>query len=61
VLFVERRSFEIAQHAPNQLLISQQFRRNCGVGLQSKRTIVAVRSAGRDEFPNAGAERRRSA
>jgi len=60
VLFVERRSFEIVQNAPDQVLISQQFRRNCGVRLQSKWTIVAVGSARGDQFAHARAEWRRS-
>ena len=42
VLFIERGSFQIPQRSPDQLFTLQQFRRNCGVGFQSKRTIVAV-------------------
>ena len=36
---------------------AQQFRRNCGVGLQSKRTIVAVRGVRGDQLADPGAER----
>jgi hypothetical protein len=46
LFFTQARSFEIAQDARNQVLIAQQFRRNCGVGLESKRTIVAVGGVG---------------
>ena len=42
VFFIQRGSFEIAKRTPDQFLASQQFRRNCGVRLQSKRTIVLV-------------------
>src|ERR1039458_1754649 len=50
VLIIERGSFEILQHSPDQFFTFQQFRRNCGVGLQSKRTVVAVRRIGGDQF-----------
>ena len=46
------------EDARDQLFTPEQFRRNCGVGLQSKRTIVAVRSIGGDEFPETRAKRR---
>ena len=42
VFFVQRGSLQVAQYAPDQFRISQQFRRNCGVGLQSKRAAVSV-------------------
>jgi hypothetical protein len=54
VLIVERRAFEVAQGGPDQVLAAQQFRRTCGVGLDSKRAIVAVRSERRDQLPHAG-------
>jgi len=48
----ERRAFQILQHAPHQLLAAQQFSRNCGVRLQSKRTVVPVRCVRGDQLPN---------
>lgn len=66
MLLIETRSLQIAQHAPNQFPITgpflgEQFRRDRGVALQSKRTLVAVRRKSRDQFAQAGADRRRTA
>jgi hypothetical protein len=38
---VERRRFEIGQDAFNERGVPKQFRRNCGVGPQSKGTQVS--------------------
>ena len=57
LFFGKRRCFQVAQGTPYQFLAAQQFRRNCGVVLRSKRTVVPVRGEGGDQFPNAGAER----
>jgi len=61
VLVVERRRFEIGQDAFNERGISKQFRRNCGVGLQSKGTLVPLGGVGRDQLTQPWAERRRPA
>jgi hypothetical protein len=58
VFFVQPGGFQIAEYAPNQFFASQQFRRNCGVRLQSKRAIVAVRRVCGDQFANTGTDRR---
>ena len=42
VFFIEARGFEVSEHTPYKFFAAQQFRRNCGVGFQSKRTIVSV-------------------
>ena len=42
MLVVERRRFEVGQDAFNERRVSKEFRRNCGVGLQSKRTLVSL-------------------
>ena len=55
--FGQRRRFEIFDDGQDQGFVPEQFRRNCGVGLQSKRAIVARGSVGSDEFPQAGADR----
>jgi len=52
----ERRRFQVFDNGFDQRLISQQFRRNCGVGFQSKGAIVARRGVGGDEFTQAGTD-----
>ena len=52
----ERRGFQVFDDSLDQCLVSQQFRRNCGVGLQSKGAIIARRCEGGDEFAQAGSE-----
>jgi hypothetical protein len=42
VLLVQSGGLQIPQDAPDQVLAAQQFRRDRGVRLQSKRAIVAV-------------------
>ena len=42
VLFVERRRFVVNQDRIDQRGIPEELRRNCGVGLQSKRAVVAL-------------------
>jgi hypothetical protein len=61
VLLVEGRAFQIAKNAPHQLFVAQQFRRNCGVRLQSEGTFVSIRSVGGNQLSHARAERRRTA
>jgi hypothetical protein len=61
VLVVERRRFEIGQDAFNERGVPKQFRRNCGVGLQSKRTLVSLGGVSRDELTQPWTERRRPA
>ena len=57
----ERRGFQVFDYRLDQRLVSQQFRRNCGVGLQSKGAIVARRCEGGNEFAQAGTDRSRFA
>ena len=61
VLVVERRRFEVGQDAFNERGVSKQFRRNCGVGLQSKRTLVSLGGVRCDELTQPWTERRRPA
>jgi len=61
VLIVEARRFEIREDRIDQGGIAKKFRRNCGVGLQSKRAVVALRGVRRDELAQSRAERRRAA
>src|SRR5687767_946259 len=42
VLLVQRRRFHVRQYRLYQLLVPEKLRRNCGVGLQSKRTVVSL-------------------
>jgi hypothetical protein len=42
VLVVERGRFEVAQDALDELFAAEQFRRNCGVRLDSKRAFVGI-------------------
>lgn len=39
---VESRRLDIAEYTGDQVGIGQQFRRNCGVGFQSKRAVVLL-------------------
>jgi hypothetical protein len=57
VSLVEPRRFEVRENSANERFIAQQFRRNCGVRLDSKGTIVAVRGIRRDQLPHTRAER----
>jgi hypothetical protein len=61
VLVVERRRFEIGQDAFNERGVPEQFRRNCGVGLQSKGTLVALGRVRRNQLTQPWTERRRPA
>jgi hypothetical protein len=56
VFFVEQGSFQIVQYTPDEFFALQQFSRNCGVRLQSERTVIFVRGVGRDQFTDARAE-----
>jgi hypothetical protein len=59
MLVVERRRFEVGQDAFNERGVPKQFRRNCGVGLQSKGTLVSLGSVSGDELTQSWTERRR--
>jgi len=48
VFLVKGGRFGVVQHFLHQVLAPQQFRRNCGVRLQSKRTAIAIRGVGCD-------------
>ena len=48
--FGQPRRFEVFDDPQNQGFVPKQFRRNCGVGFQSKRTIVSRGSVSCDEF-----------
>jgi hypothetical protein len=61
VLVIERRRFDVGQDAFNERGVSKQFRRNCGVGLQSKRTLVPLGGVRGDELTQPWTERRRPA
>ena len=61
VLFVEKRRFVVGQDGIDEGGIPQKFRRNCGVGLQSKGTVIALRGVGGNQLAQAGAERRGAA
>jgi hypothetical protein len=61
VLFVESRRLQIGQDRVDQHGVTQEFRRNCGVGFQSKRAVIALRCIRRDELAYPGTERRRPA
>jgi hypothetical protein len=57
VFLIDRRVLQIAEDAPDEILATQKFRRNCGVGLYSKRTVVPVRRVSGDQLANARADR----
>jgi hypothetical protein len=57
VRLVEGRRFHVREHTADQRFIAQKFRRNCGVRLQSKRTIVPLGRIRGDELPKPRAER----
>jgi hypothetical protein len=61
VLVVERRRFEVGQDAFNERGVPKQFRRNCGVGLQSKGTLVSLGGVSCDQLTQPWTERRRPA
>jgi hypothetical protein len=42
VRFIECRRLEIGQDGVDQCRVAKKFRRNCGVGLQSKWAVVAL-------------------
>ena len=60
VTVVERRRFDVLQNAVDERRITQQFRRNCGVGLQSKRAMIALRGVGGDQFADSWTDRSRA-
>jgi len=57
----QKRRLEIYQHACHKLGTSQQFRRDRGVGLRSKRTLVQLRRIGCDQFADPWRQWRRLA
>lgn len=54
LLLFETRVFQIVKYSGNEFLAPKQFRRNCGVILRSKWTVVSDRSEGRDQLPYTG-------
>ena len=50
VFVVEPRRFKILEHGRNQIAILQEFCRNCGMSLDSKRAVIARGSEGGDQF-----------
>ena len=60
VTIVERGGLDIGENRIDQRTITEELGRNCGVGFQSKRTVVALRRVGRNQLAHPGAERRRS-
>lgn len=59
--FVNGRGLRIAQHRGNQILASQQFRRDRGVRLGSERAVIESRCVRGDHLAQAGRQWRRSA
>ena len=57
VLFVEARGLQIGEDRVDQRRIAQEFRRNCGVGLQSKFAVIALRRKRGDQLAYPGTER----
>ena len=57
VAIVEPAGFDIGQDRLDERRVTKQFRRNCGVRLDSKRAVVAARRVGGDQLAQAGAER----
>jgi hypothetical protein len=57
VAVIERRGLEIGHHPVHERFVTEQLRRNCGVGLDSKRAVVALRRVSRDELAHPRAER----
>ena len=57
LFFGKGRCFQVVQDAPHQFLAPQQFRRNCGVVLRSKRAVVPVRGERGDQLADTGAQR----
>jgi hypothetical protein len=48
----ERAGFEILQHTRHQFVIVQQFGRDRGVRLRSKRALIELRGVGGNQLPN---------
>ena len=61
MLLVKPGGFEIAEHAPDQVFVAQQFGRDRGVRLESKRAIIAIGGVSGDQFADAWAEGARTA
>jgi hypothetical protein len=61
VPIVERRGLDTFEDTADERFVAKQFRRDRGVGLDSKRTIVPLRGIRGDELPYAWRERRRAA
>jgi hypothetical protein len=61
VLLVEKGRFVVGEDGIDERRVAQKFRRNCGVRLQSKGTMIALRRIGGNQLAQTGAERRRTA
>ena len=57
VTLVERRRSDVTKDRLDQAGVIKQFRRNCGVRLDSKGTVIALRGIRGDQFAQAGTER----
>jgi hypothetical protein len=55
--FAQSGSFHIPDNALNQVSIAQQFRRDRGVRLHSKRALILPRRVGRDQLPECRRQR----
>jgi hypothetical protein len=52
--FRQHGGFEIGKDARNEFFAAEQFRRDRGVRLRSKRTLIQMGSIGRDQLPKTG-------
>ena len=57
VPFVETRRLQVGQDGVDKRGIAEELRRNCGVGLQSKRAVIALRRKRGDELAEPWTER----
>src|SRR5437773_6872189 len=60
-LFADGGGFVIRQHSFDLTAVAQQFRRTCGVALDSKRALIFLRREGGDQLAQTGAQGRRPA
>jgi hypothetical protein len=58
VTVVERRRLNVTKDGVDEFSVTKQYRRNCGVRLDSKRTTIALRGVRGDQLTKTWAERR---
>lgn len=58
VPFVEARRLDVGQDRFDEGRVTEQLRRNCGVGFQSKGAVVALRRVCRNQFTESRTQRR---